>query len=296
MIATLQKRWDGYTLLDSGEGEKLERFGNIVVARPEPQAIWSKALSEAEWETQAHATFRRADLDQPQGERGTWQLKKGCPEQWQVTYKEDGLQLVFRLGLTSFKHVGLFPEQAAHWQYVYEHGQKSLRKGARMLNLFAYTGAASLAARATGMEVTHLDSVRQVISWSRGNMELSNLQDIRWVVEDALTFVQREVRRGNTYEAIVLDPPAYGRGPDGEKWILEDHLPEMMRLCGQLLRGERTLLIMNLYSLGLSGLVIENLLKEHFEGVTPEIGELYVEDAAGRKLPLGTFGRFVHGV
>jgi 23S rRNA (cytosine1962-C5)-methyltransferase len=221
-------------------------------------------------------------------------LKKGCPEQWQVQYKKEGLQLVFRLGLTSFKHVGLFPEQAAHWQFLYEHGQRSLPKGARLLNLFAYTGAASLAARAAGLAVTHLDSVRQVISWSRENMELSGLQDIRWVVEDALKFVQREVRRGNTYEAIVLDPPAYGRGPEGEKWILEDHLPEMMQLCGQLLQGDRTLFLMNLYSLGLSGLVIENLIKQHFEGIaSPEIGELFVEDDAGRKLPLGTFGRFV---
>lgn len=294
MIQTLQGGWNGYELIDCGGGEKLERFGSHILVRPEPQALWSKSLEEAEWERLAHAIFRKSTSADKQAERGTWEIKKGVAEQWQVPYDQGTLKLTFRLGLTAFKHVGLFPEQALHWEYIYHKLRSDFSPKAKVLNLFAYTGAASLAANAAGAEVTHLDSVKQVISWSRENMELSGQDHIRWVVEDALKFVQREVRRGNTYQGIILDPPAYGRGPDGEKWVLEEHLMSLLESCSKLLIGSPSLLIMNLYSLGFSALILENLLKEFFPSVTtPEIGELYLQDRGGRKLPLGTYGRFV---
>jgi 23S rRNA (cytosine1962-C5)-methyltransferase len=162
-----------------------------------------------------------------------------------------------------------------------------------VLNLFAYTGAASLAARQAGADVTHVDAVRQVISWSRENMEASGLDNIRWVVEDAMKFVRREARRGNTYHGIILDPPAYGRGPDGEKWLLEEHLNELLKLCAELLEKEHYFLIINLYSLGFSALIVENLMLSHF-GKRPntEYGELYLPDSFGKRLPLGVFYRF----
>jgi 23S rRNA (cytosine1962-C5)-methyltransferase len=162
-----------------------------------------------------------------------------------------------------------------------------------VLNLFAYTGIASLAAKTAGADVTHVDSVKQVINWSRENMELSGLNNIRWVVEDALKFVQREVRRGNKYNGLILDPPAYGRGPEGEKWLLEENLNDLLRLCAQLLKEKNFFFIINLYSLGFSALIVENLIKAHFgTQINHEFGELYISDSFDKKLPLGVFSRF----
>jgi len=162
----------------------------------------------------------------------------------------------------------------------------------KILNLFAYTGGASLAAKAAGADVTHVDSVKQVLHWSRENMEASNLDNIRWVCEDALKFIKREVKRGNHYQGIIVDPPAYGRGPDGEKWILEDHIAELMSSCGQLIENQRFFVILNLYSMGFSSLIAENLLKTYFpENGKINFGELFLLDHSGRKLPLSVFGR-----
>jgi len=198
------------------------------------------------------------------------------------------------LGLTSFKHVGLFPEQAANWDWIYEKVKGlEVEEKPRVLNLFAYTGGASLAACAAGADVTHVDSVKQVVSWSRENMEESGLDGIRWVVEDAFKFVQREVRRGKMYHGILLDPPAYGRGPDGEKWLLEKQLNELMQMCGQILEPTGFMLL-NLYSMGFSAMVAENLVRKHVSclGVkSMNSGELFLKDQAGNALPLGTFVR-----
>ncbi|HSI90286.1 MAG TPA: class I SAM-dependent methyltransferase [Adhaeribacter sp.] len=218
--------WPDYELIDSGNFEKLERFGDFVLARPEPQAIWDKALSEGEWKSQAQAIFKR---EKGSAERGQWLLKKEMAEQWFINYKYKDLKLRFRLGLSGFKHVGLFPEQDANWKFIYDNCKAI--PDAKVLNLFAYTGGASLAARGAGAHVTHVDSVKQVNFWARENMEASGLKDIRWIVEDAMTFVRREVKRGNKYNGLILDPPAYGRGPNGEKWQLEDELNEMLKLC-----------------------------------------------------------------
>jgi 23S rRNA (cytosine1962-C5)-methyltransferase len=226
-------------------------------------------------------------------ERGEWILKKGMPDRWHINYNYKSMHLKMRLGLTSFKHLGIFPEQADNWNYIFDTIQSFKEKGANVLNLFAYTGLASLVAKTAGADVTHVDSVKQVINWSRENMELSKLDNIRWVVEDAMKFVQREVKRGNKYNGIILDPPAYGRGPDGEKWILEKSLNDLVKLCRRLLKEENIFFVLNMYSMGFSVLVAENIISSVFGNKTKmESGELYCLDKAGKKLPLGIFARF----
>lgn len=281
--------WPDYELIDSGNFEKLERFGDYVLARPEPQAIWDKALSEEEWKSRAQAIFKR---EKGSTERGQWMLKKSMAEQWFINYRYKDLKLKFRLGLSSFKHVGLFPEQDANWKFIYD--QSKAIPNAKVLNLFAYTGGASLAARGAGAQVTHVDSVKQVNFWARENMEASGLKDIRWIVEDAMAFVRREMKRGNKYNGIILDPPAYGRGPNGEKWQLEDQLNEMLKLCAELLEPKNSFLVINLYSLGFSAFILENLMNQcfPFPKKMQEFGEIYLQDQHARKLPLGTFFRF----
>ncbi len=288
--------WSDYELLDSGGGRKLERFGGVVAARPEPQALWPPSLPQAEWESRAGAVFRKNKGSEDKGE---WILKRGTPQQWFVDYRNPaGLNLKMRLGLTSFKHVGIFPEQAANWDYIFETVRGLRAAGVEhpaVLNLFAYTGGASLAACAAGAQVTHVDSVRQTVSWSRENMEASGLDGIRWVVEDALKFVRREVRRGHRYNGIILDPPSYGRGADGEKWVLEEHIGEMLSLCAELLENTGCFVVLNLYSMGLSALLARTLAEASFPQLTDaeaEQGELFVPDSFGKCLPLGVFLRF----
>jgi len=287
------KHWTDYELIDTGGFEKLERFGQYILSRPEPQAVWNKALPQDKWESMANAIFRKetGKEGQSENERGEWIQKSGMPGQWWIDYRYGNMQLRFRLGLTAFKHVGLFPEQAENWNYMYDRIRGMQTEQPRVLNLFAYTGGASLAARAAGAEVTHVDSVRQVVNWSRENMEASGLTDIRWMVEDAMKYLRREVKRGKQYEGIILDPPAYGRGPAGEKWILEEGINELMDLCSKLLSHSEALLVLNLYSMGFSALVAENIVKSYFPQITGECGELFIPDRAGRRLPLGVFMR-----
>ncbi len=276
-----------YELIDCGAFEKLERFGEFITIRPEPQAVWPKVLPEAEWKKRAHIKFV-----QKTSNSGEWQKIKKMPDQWRMQYTLPNQQdIVFRLGLTSFKHVGIFPEQSVNWDYIADSVSAMGADKPKVLNLFAYTGGASLAAAAAGADVTHVDSIKQVVTWANENMQLSGIEQIRWMVDDALKFVQREVRRGNTYQGIILDPPAFGHGPKGEKWKLEENIAEMMEGVLQLLDKKEHFLILNAYSLGLSALVIENLLKKH-AGDKLKIGELYLQAQTGVKLPLGVFGRF----
>jgi 23S rRNA (cytosine1962-C5)-methyltransferase len=279
-----------YEMIDSGNYKKLERFGSFILSRPEPQAVWDIQLPEKEWDKRLHAEFVR---DKANPEKGVWSLKDSMKEQWFVKYKFNNLNLKFRLGLSSFKHVGLFPEQAPNWNYIYEKVSQMKTAKPKVLNLFAYTGGASIAARAAGAEVVHVDSVKQVISWARENMEASELTDVRWVVEDALKFVKREVKRGNKYNGIILDPPAYGRGPDGERWIIEEHLNEILKLCAELLDPQEHFYILNLYAIGFSAVIVETLIHRIYGDVKNlEIGELVVEDSFHKKLPLSIYGRF----
>ena len=289
--------WKDYELLDSGRGEKLERFGPVVMIRPEPKALWDRTLSDAEWRRQAHFCFRLASSDNAKAgrngrgraqeaaksgaieDRGTWERIRKMDEQWFISYpgSQPGLKFRLRLGLTAFKHVGVFPEQAPNWEFIYrqvrriagvpgEAGSASGdgRRPVKVLNLFAYTGGASLAAKAAGADVTHLDSVRQVVTWARGNMEASGMDGIRWIVEDAMKFVQREARRGNLYDGIILDPPAYGHGPDGEKWKLDESLFGLLRAVSQILRPKDSFMVLNLYSNGYSAALGETLVREAF--------------------------------
>ena len=280
-----------YELIDSGDFEKLERFGRIVTRRPEPQAIWHKSLSEGEWQRLADASFLR---DEKSEERGEWRVKPQTPDRWTVAYRYKEMQLKMRLAMTSFKHVGIFPEQAANWNFIYDNcvALKAKRQP-RVLNLFAYTGGATLAARAAGADVTHVDSVKQVVTWSRENMEQSGLDGVRWIVEDALKFVRREVRRGNRYDGIILDPPAYGRGANGEKWVLQEHIGEMLACCAELLEERDAFLVLNLYSMGLSSTLARTAVRQTFgEPQMEQYGELTFTDRAGKELPLGTYYRF----
>ncbi len=289
MIDNINVKFEEYELLDSGDFEKLERFGEVVTRRPEPQAIWQKSLSEQEWRDMADASFLR---DAKSEERGEWRLKRGTPEQWHIHYKYKTMALTMRLGLTSFKHLGIFPEQAANWNFIYDKCQAMERP--KVLNLFAYTGGASLAAAAGGADVTHVDSVKQVVTWSRENMELSKLNGIRWVVEDALKYVRREVRRGNKYQAIILDPPAYGRGANGERWILEENIQEMLGQCAELLSDDAgAFVVLNLYSMGLSSTLARTVMHQAFgKPRSEQRGELVMVDKVEKELPLGTYYRY----
>jgi len=296
--------WRDYELIDSGDGQKLERFGSFVLDRPEPKALWGKALPEAEWKHMTHtrftpgAGFARAGKE----DSGTWNRLRQMDDQWYIRYA-GGPGFSLRLGLTSFKHVGVFPEQAPNWEFIYartasqaDAARSAGRPAPKVLNLFAYTGAASLAAKAAGADVTHLDSVRQVVTWARGNMERSGMDGIHWVVEDAMKFAQREARRGHRYQGIILDPPAYGHGPDGEKWKLDECLFEMMRTVAQILEPENSWMVLNLYSNGFSALLGETVVREAFKlpadgGYKLQSGELALRDRSGKALPLSIFVR-----
>jgi 23S rRNA (cytosine1962-C5)-methyltransferase len=281
--------WKDYELLDCGDFEKLERFGDVILIRPEPQAVWKKLWSESEWTKLHHIRFKGRSATS-----GDW-IKKNpkTADRWQVNYQNKDISINFRLGLTSFKHVGIFPEQAVNWDFIAEQIKRFKNPEPKVLNLFAYTGGASLAAKAAGADTTHVDSIKQVVTWANENQELSKLKDIRWVVEDALKFVKREIKRGKKYNGIILDPPAYGHGPNGEKWKLEDHIQEMMQDVVQLLDEKEHFLILNAYSMGFSSVIIENLIKSSFPKVSNlNCGELFLPAKSGCKLPLGVFGRF----
>jgi 23S rRNA (cytosine1962-C5)-methyltransferase len=282
------QHFDDYELIDCGNFEKMERFGDLILIRPEPQAVWNKGLTETEWTKRHHIRFRGRSATS-----GEWVKKKSnTPDSWHISYKNKEVCIQFRLALTSFKHVGIFPEQAVNWDYITKQVKRFKNQQAKVLNLFAYTGGASLAARAAGADVTHVDSIKQVVTWANANQTLSKLDNIRWVIDDALKFVKREIKRGKKYNGIILDPPAYGHGPNGEKWKLEDSIQEMMHDVVKLL-DEEHFLILNTYSLGFSSVIVENLIRSSFPNAENlETGELYLQATSGCKLPLGIFGKF----
>lgn len=281
------KNWKSYALIDSGNFEKLEKFGDYVLRRPEPQAIWSPFFSEKEWNAKNIIHFQPTS-----SHSGNWIGNK--TENWNIYYQTKDYYLQFHLSFTKFKHIGIFPEQAENWDYIYQKVRKL--KNGKILNLFAYTGAASLAAAIanSNVQVTHLDAIKQVVSWAKYNAELNQLKNIRWIVDDALTFVKKEIRRGNLYEGIIMDPPAFGHGPKGERWKLEEHLNELFQLTSKIINPLNGFLVINAYSLNLSPLVLENLIKLHFRFLSIhelEIGELFLKSLSGHKLPTGIFAR-----
>lgn len=298
LIESPTTAWKDYELIDCGDFAKLERFGKYITIRPEPKAIWKKTLSDAEWEKMAHTRFIPGGGFSTAGQQdsGSWKTLKRMDQQWPIVYQP--LNLTLRMGMTSFKHVGVFPEQAPNWDFIYSNTKRLVDNAGgapvKVLNLFAYTGGASLAARKAGADVTHLDSVRQVVTWARQNMELSRMDSIRWVVEDALKFVRREAKRGNKYQGIMLDPPAYGHGPDGEKWKLDDCLWEMLSLVGEILAPKDSFLILNLYANGYSSLLADTAVRQAMrlgKDADCTCGELVLRDKFGKNLPLSVFAR-----
>ncbi len=270
--------WADYELIDAGGGKKLERWGDIITIRPEVQAYFKSELTFADWNQRAHFEFISKSA-----QSGEWKIvKKGTPTTWNISFKS----IQFQLELTKFKHLGLFPEQRLNWDFISSH----LNSENRFLNLFAYTGAASCIAKSTEAETIHVDSVKQLISWARTNQELSQLSDIKWVHEDALKFVEREIKRGNKYDGIIMDPPAWGIGAKGEKWKLEDKL-ETLVIGAKSVLTKNGFLILNTYSPTISLQDIQQLANKHFDKSKIEVKELWMKSTTGKDLYYGNLLR-----
>jgi 23S rRNA (cytosine1962-C5)-methyltransferase len=286
-IAMRTYGWGDYALLDSGHGRKLERYGPYTVVRPEPQCLWAPRLPAARWDA-ADAVFEPADEE----EAGRWRFKAKPKESWPLAWNK----VRFHGRFTNFRHLAFFPEQAANWDWLTER-VRTAGGQPRVLNLFGYTGVASLAMAAAGAAVTHVDASKKAVAWARENAELAALADrpIRWITEDARKYVQREVRRGSQYEGIILDPPKYGRGPGGEVWRLFEDLPELARLCGELLSEKASFLVLNAYAERISGAALSGLLAETLQDRPGAIewGELaLVEDEGDRQIGMSFFARW----
>jgi 23S rRNA (cytosine1962-C5)-methyltransferase len=291
-LEMLSPDWSDYQLLDSGNGKKFERFGEFTLIRPEPQAKWLPALSTARWEA-ADGEFTKTSS----GRQGQWKFRKPLPQRWEMQRNN----LKFWVEPAPSGHIGVFPDQACHWDWITEitrHASAPLR----VLCLFGHTGLASLAAAAAGAEATHVDASRKAVAWARKNQALSGLGErpIRWIVEDALTFVRREARRGNRYDAMVLDPPRFGRGPDGQIWKLDASLPELLGACANILSVPPAFVLLNVYvtvlSQGRSEKEAESLRSYMHEMLKPfpmtiTAGQLTLQDAAGRRIHSSIFAR-----
>jgi len=281
--------WPAYALLDSGAGEKLERFGRFTLVRPDPQALWRRRLAPRDWQAADLVFVRESDRGGRWEGRARGEIERG----WELEFEAAR----FLVRPTPFKHVGVFPEQAANWRWVGEQLAR-LGSGARVLNLFGYTGVASLLARAAGAEVVHVDASKTALAWARENAQLSKLGDtgLRWILDDALGFARREVRRGARYHVVLLDPPHFGRGPKGETWQFEQGLAPLLEAARELL-AERACLVLSSYAIGYSALAFANLLAE-FEGGTVEAGELVLpeEGSGARQLPCGFCARWSRGL
>ena len=283
--------WKDYALLDSGHGRKLERYGPYQVVRPEPQCLWAPRLAESVW-AKADAVFDPTDED----EAGRWRFSKPAKETWPLGWRD----VKFHGRFTAFRHLAFFPEQAANWTWLDERVRQRATKGGeapKILNLFGYTGVASLVCAAAGAAVTHVDASKKAIGWARDNAALSGLTEapIRWICEDARKYVQREVRRGTKYDGIILDPPKYGRGPTGEVWRLFEDLPELLGLCCELLNENAEFLILNAYAERISGLSLAGLMADQMQarGGTIDWGELaLMEDSETRGVGLSFFARW----
>lgn len=283
--------WKDYELLDTGYGEKLERWGKVVLRRPDPQAIWPPKLSQDEWD-KADAIYQRSQTG-----GGGWRFEQNIPERWPVFYENKADRLGFYVKMMGFKHTGLFPEQAVNWNYIIEKIKKAGRS-ISVLNLFAYTGGATIAAAYAGAEVCHVDSSKGMVNWAKENIVLNGLSDrkVRFIVDDVVKFVKREIRRGKRYDCIIMDPPSYGRGPEGEKWEIETELFALVENCCELLSDEPLFFLVNGYTTGLSSTILTNVLKMssvmRFGGKVTN-GEIGLSAFASKLvLPCGTFARW----
>lgn len=279
MVILTAPRWADYQLLDTGNGQKLERFGKYTLKRPDPQILWKPHLPKSDW-NKADATF----------EKDKWILKGKIPEKWLLKYKN----ISFWAKLSPFKHTGIFPEQTIQWDFIQEKINQAKRE-VNILNLFAYTGIASLAAVSVGAKVTHLDASHPTIGWAKDNQEASHLVDkpIRWILDDAIKFTQREIKRGLKYDGIIMDPPVYGHGPEGEKWDFNESFPKLLENCKQILSSQPIFIIINAYAISASAIMLENVLQDLNLGGKIEAGELTLkEEGRGRLLSTGIFARW----
>ena len=281
----LANNWKDYEILDMANGEKLERWGDVVLIRPDPQIIWNKKEHEEKWKT-ANAIYNRSKTG-----GGSWQYKKKMPSEWKIKYKD----LTFNIKPMGFKHTGLFPEQAVNWDWMMEK-IKSAKRDIKVLNLFAYTGGATVACLSAGASVCHVDSSKGMVSWAKENVISSRLKDrpVRYIVDDVVKFVNREIRRGNKYDAIIMDPPSYGRGAKGEVWRFEDDITDLVELCTKVLSKKPLFFLINSYTTGISAKVLENILKINIknDGIfeSGEVG-LPMKDSK-LVLPCGIYGKW----
>ena len=283
----LANNWKDYEILDMASGEKLERWGNITLIRPDPQIIWNEKTFPNKWKN-TNAKYKRSNTG-----GGNWEYNSNLPKAWQIKYKN----LTFNIKPMGFKHTGLFPEQAVNWDWMINK-IKSENKQIKVLNLFAYTGGATVACLSAGASVCHVDSSKGMVSWAKENVISSNLQDqpVRYIVDDVIKFVNREIRRENKYDAIVMDPPSYGRGTNGEVWQFEENIYDLVNLCMQVLSDKPLFFLINSYTTGISSKVLENILrinmKNKFNGKFSS-GEIGLPMANSELvLPCGIFGRW----
>lgn len=287
ILKTTQQK--DYELLDAGQGQKLERYGDQILIRPDPEALWQKSLSKDEWNKATFEFIRN-------GTRTKWVTKDGVLKNWNITFGD----LCFKIAPSSFKHVGLFPEQLPNWTWmegVINKNKAKYERQVTILNLFAYTGGATLACAHAGAEVCHVDGSKTAVAWARQNAELSGLTEapIRWIVEDVVMFLKREIKRGRKYDAIIMDPPSFGHGPKDELWKIEEHFLELMKLCQEILSDQPLFVLINGYTAGYSPIAYENNLKDIMKGKNGiiEIGELVIEQSNSDKLlPCGIFARW----
>lgn len=285
----ISNEWKDYECLDAGNGEKLERWGNVILRRPDPQAIWTVDTYDEIWKRVDGHYFRSSKGG------GEWKFYKKLPDHWTISYKE----LTFKVSPTNFKHTGLFPEQATNWDYMMNKIRKANRP-IKVLNLFAYTGGATMACSAAGAEeVVHVDASKGMVSWAKENRDLSHLENnkIRFIVDDCLKFVAREERRGRKYDVIIMDPPSYGRGPNGEVWKFEDNIYKLIEACTKILSDKPLLFLINSYTTGISSTVLENILKTTLLPLYPEgrieAGEVGLPITKNNLvLPCGIYGRW----
>lgn len=282
----LVKDFTDYEIISTSKGEKLEKWGKYYLLRPDPEIIWEENLDKSI----VHAHYHRSNKG-----GGYWEKKKNLPDRWTITYKN----LTFNVKLMGFKHTGIFPEQSINWDFMInkiKEEKEKTNKQIKVLNLFAYTGCASVACLSAGAEVVHVDSSRGMIDWAKENVKSSNLDDkpIRFLVDDVVKFVKREIRRGNKYDAIIMDPPSYGRGSKNEVWDIEKDLFPLVKLCTEILTENPLFFIINSYTAGLSPIVLNNILKIFFKNKTGTIssGELGIKTKTNLILPCGVYARY----
>lgn len=274
--------WKDYEIIDSGHGKKLERFGSVTLIRPEIEAKWTPALSSEEWQTICLGEFH----EEP-GQKGAWSYKQELPQSWPLTYPLGSSHIHFALKFTQFKHLGVFPEQAVNWEFLYQWASV----GKTLLNLFAHTGGASQAAALGGAQVTHIDSVYPMVGWAKENGEAAGIESIKWICEDGVTFVEKEIRRGKSYDCVILDPPTFGQSKKGKRWKIENDLEPLLKSVGKLVAPLKGTIILNCYSVRMGEKKLKVLLSKIFTKQDVHMAQLVIPDSHGHEIGCGLLVR-----